>query len=189
MKDLICNRPLDLLQYYRNEEPEKVYQVTLAILEQFKKLVEDNYMWRIFTRKDRMPDETDWQFYLFSIADTYIKASQVDIDLNRESNSGVGALDFKLSRGTHGKTIVEIKRSSHPDLLQGYFTQLPTYMKADSSDFGLFIIIRENEKYDIAIQTVFDRKKQFEEEKGIKLPRIIVVDATSKMSASKQTIH
>ena len=185
LNDLVSNRPLDLLQFLQQDNPQSVYQVTLAILDQFKKLVEDNYMWRIFSRKGRNPDETDWQYYLLTIADTYIKAAKVDIDVNRESNPGVGALDFKFSRGAKGKTVVEIKRSGNQDLLHGYVTQLPTYMRAEAAEYGLFMIIREDEKYDAAIQNVFERKAQMEKEGALNLPEILVVDACPKASASK----
>lgn len=184
LQHLVKDRPLNLLHYVQLDNPCSIYDVTLAILDQFKKLVENNYMWKIFTRKGRKPDETDWQHYLLTVADTYITASHLDIDINRENNPGVGALDFKFSRGLKGKTIVEIKRSSHQDLLHGYITQLPTYMRAESAEFGLFMIIREDKKYDSAIQNVLDRKKQMEEE-GVSLPEIIVVDACPKPSASK----
>lgn len=186
LQDMAEEQPLNLLQFLQNNSPESVYQVACAIIEQFKKLVEDNYMWRIFNRKGRKPDETDWQYYLLSVADTYIKASNADIDLNREGNPGVGAMDFKFSRGSQGKTVVEIKRSSHPDLLHGYVSQLPTYMKAEQTVYGIFLIIREDVKYDGAIQGVFDRKKQMEDEGSENLPEIIVVDARPKKSASKE---
>ena len=185
LNDLISNRPLDLLQYLQPDNSQSVYQITLAIIEQFKKLVEDNYMWRVFSRKGRTPDETDWQYYLLTVADTYIKAAKVDIDVNRESNPGVGALDFKFSRGAKGKTVVEIKRSSNQDLLHGYVTQLPNYMRAETAEFGLFMIIRENEKYDAAIQNVFDKKVQMENNGALNLPEIVVVDACPKATASK----
>lgn len=186
LHDMAEEMPLNLLHYLTGNPSESVYKVTCAILEQFKKLVEDNYMCRIFNRKGRTPDETDWQYYLLSIADTYIKVSEADIDVNRESNPGVGALDFKFSRGSQGKTVVEIKRSSHQDLLHGYVKQLPTYMKAEKADFGIYMIIREDEKDDAAIQKVFDVKKQMESEGGTNLPEIILVDAKPKKSASKE---
>ena len=114
------------------------------------------------------------------------EASKADLDVNRESNPGVGALDFKFSRGAQGKTVVEIKRSSHKDLLHGYVKQLPSYMKAENANFGIYMIIREDEKYDTAIQKVLDIKKQIELEGESNFPEIIVVDATPKKSASKE---
>ena len=46
--------------------------------------------------------------------------------------------------------------------------------------------IREDEKYDTAIQKVLDIKKQIELEGESNFPEIIVVDATPKKSASKE---
>ena len=185
LQEMVNSHPLNLIQFIQQCTPQSVYDVACAILDQFKKLVEDNYMWRIFSRKGRTPDETDWQYYLLTVADTYIKASNVDLDVNRESNPGVGALDFKFSRGSQGKTVVEVKRSCHQDLLHGYVTQLPTYMKAERAEFGIFLIIREDEKYDDAIRKVYERKKQLQEEGGENIPEVIVVDARPKTSASK----
>lgn len=185
LQNMVNRQPLNLLQYIQPNASQSVYNVTRAILDQFKKLVEDNYMWRIFNRKGRTPDETDWQYYLLTVADTYIKASSVDIDVNRESNPGAGALDFKFSRGVQGKTVVEIKRSSHQDLLHGYVTQLPTYMRAERAEYGIFLVIRETEQYDDAIQKVFERKRQMEADGGNNVPDIIVVDAAPKKTASE----
>ena len=185
LQNMASDLPLNLYQYFHTHNSQSIYKVTCAILGQFKKLVENNYMWRIFNRRGRTPDEADWQYYLLTVADTYIKASKVDIDVNRENNSGVGALDFKFSRGSHGKTVVEIKRSSHKDLLHGYVTQLPTYMSAEQADYGIFLIIREDEKYNNAIKKVFERKNQMETEGCNNLPAIIVVDASPKKTASK----
>jgi hypothetical protein len=184
LAQVVEDQPLELLAFL-TDSPTCIFDIIRAILIQFKSLVENNYMWKVFHRKGRTPDETDWQLYLYSIADTYIKAANVDIDLTRENNSGVGAIDFKFAKGRKGKTIVEIKRASNENLLHGYVSQLPTYMQAESAEFGLFMIIREDEKCDAAIQSVFDRKAQMEKEGAINLPEIIVVDASPKASASK----
>lgn len=57
---------------------------------------------------------------------------------------------------------------------------------AEKADFGIYMIIREDEKDDVAIQKVFDVKKQMELESGTNLPDIILVDAKPKKSASKE---
>lgn len=167
---------------FKSSEP--ILETTRRILLQFKSLVEDNYMWRIFRKRNYHPIETDWQYYIYSIADTYIKAANLDIDLNRENNPGVGQLDFKLSRGAKGKTVVEIKRSSNQDLLHGYVTQLPLYMKAEKADFGFFVIIDEDNRNQEAIQFVQDKYDSLVAS-GEYAPEIIIVDARPRESASK----
>ncbi len=183
LQDMTIDCPLDLLQYFKGDNTRGVYQVACAILDQFKKLVEDNYMWKIFNRKGRKPDETDWQYYLFTVADTYIKASEADVDVTRENNPGPGEIDFKFTRGTIGKTVVELKRSGNKDMLHGYVSQLPAYMKAESAEFGIFIIIKEDDKNNGEIQKVFEYQRNLED-KGESSPMIIVVDARTKKSAS-----
>ena len=182
LSEIVDSNPLNLLQFV-SDAPESMFNVTMAILTQFKSLVEKNYMWKIFNRRNRTPDETDWQLYLFSIADTYIKASKVDVDVNRETNNGVGELDFKFSRGTKGKTVVEIKRSANQDLLHGYITQLPRYMEAESAEFGIFVIIRDDEIHDASIGLVYEKQKELRE-KGKCIPDIILVNACPKATAS-----
>lgn len=186
LQDMAEERPLNLLQFIQNNDPEGVYQVALAIVEQFKHLVEDKYMWKVFNRKNRTPDETDWQYYLMTVADTYITASGADVDLSRENNPGPGALDFKFTRGAKGKTVVEIKRSSHQDLLHGYATQLPEYMKSERAEYGIFLIIREDQLHDEAIQGILESKKHKENAGEVNVPEVIVVNAEPQKTASKR---
>jgi len=183
LNEVVDDYPLDLLALLTGPKGS-IYDVTLAIVKQFKSLVENNYMWKIFNRRGRTPDETDWQLYMFSIADTYIKASEADIDVTRENNPGVGELDFKFSHGAKGKTVVEIKRSGNENLLHGYVKQLPLYMKAEGAEDGIFVIVREDEKADDTIQSVFEKKEALAAT-GEYSPEIVVIDARPKASASK----
>lgn len=183
LQDMTVDCPLDLLQFFNGDNTQSVYHVASAILDQFKKLVEDNYMWKIFNRKGRKPDETDWQYYLLTVADTYIKASEADVDVTRENNPGPGEIDFKFTRGTTGKTVVELKRSSNKDMLHGYVSQLPAYMKAESAEYGIFMIIKEDDKNNEEIQKVLEYQRSLVSN-GESSPVILVVDARPKKSAS-----
>lgn len=182
LNQVVEDYPLNLLSFVSAPE-RSIYSVTMAILEQFKSLVENNYMWKIFNRKGRTPDETDWQLFIYSIANTYLKASELDIDVTRENNPGVGELDFKFSRGAKGKTVVEIKRSSNENLLHGYVTQLPLYMRAESAEHGIFVIIREDNKSEDTIQSIFEKKNALSAN-GEYAPEVVVIDASPKASAS-----
>lgn len=184
LNEVVDEYPLDLLSLLTSPKGS-IYDVVMAIVQQFKSLVENNYMWKIFNRRGRTPDETDWQLYMYSVADTYIKASGADIDVTRENNPGVGELDFKFSQGAKGKTVVEIKRSSNQDLLHGYVTQLPRYMHAESAEHGIFVVIREDNKYDDVIASVFEKQESLKVE-GTYAPEIVTIDASPKASASKE---
>ena len=142
-------------------------------------------MWKIFNRKCRKPDETDWQLYIYSIADTYIKAANVDIDVPREKNTGVGAIDFKFSQGRRGKTVVEVKRSGNINLLHGYVEQLPKYMRSEAADYGIFVIIKEDDSHEGSIQAVYYASTAMQQ-KGEYAPEIVLIDARVKSTASKQ---
>lgn len=184
LADLAINQPLELSQLLTNS-PSSIFDISRAIINQFKSLVENNYMWKIFNRKGREPDETDWQLYLYSIADTYIKAANIDIDVNRENNTGVGAIDFKFSRGRKGKTIVEVKRSGNVNLLQGYVTQLPTYMRSEVAEYGMYVIIKEDDMDEERIRSVYEACDVMKL-KGEYAPEIVLIDAHVKSTASKQ---
>lgn len=109
----------------------------------------------------------------------------MDIDVSRENNTGVGAIDFKFSRGRQGKTIVEVKRSGNVNLLHGYVTQLPEYMRSEAAEYGIFVIIKEDDMDEEHIRTVHEASSAIKQ-KGEYAPEIVVIDARVKSTASKQ---
>ena len=115
----------------------------------------------------------------------YIKAANVDIDVSRENNTGVGAIDFKFSKGQQGKTIVEVKRSGNINLLHGYVTQLPKYMRSEAAEFGIFVIIKEDDEDEERIRAVYEASSDMRL-KGEYAPEIVLIDACVKSTASKQ---
>jgi len=184
LAELTTYQPLKLW-HYLTDSPSSILDISRAVINQFKSLVENNYMWKIFNRKGREPDETDWQLYIYTIAATYIKAANVDIDVTRENNTGVGAIDFKFSRGRRGKTVVEVKRSGNINLLHGYLEQLPIYMRSEAADYGIFVIIKEDDSHEGGIQAVYEASSAIQQ-KGEYAPEIVVIDARVKGTASKQ---
>lgn len=163
-----------------NSEDDVVYESTLMICEHFKFLIEECRMYRMMYDGRKYKRETDWQHLLFVVASSYLKGSGYNIDVSPETDSGAGELDFKFSHGANAKTVVEVKLSDSPNLLHGYKTQLPKYIKAENGDHGVFIVI-ELDKVN---------KKQMDELKKANLAsdnpyEIIFVDAKAKPSASK----
>lgn len=182
IEELVASHPLNIPCVCQNcYTPEQVYSITKEICTQFKYLVEDNRMYKMLLKDNgKSKRESVWQLYLYSIAQTYLRAGHINISVDRESNSGAGELDFKFSQGQQCQTIVEVKLSDNPDLLHGYKTQLPQYVKAENADHALFIvIIVENINKKQFYELLNIHKKQ---EKG--QTEILFIDARPQKSAS-----
>lgn len=68
-------------------------------------------------------------------------ARAANINMERESLTGRGLLDFKFSRGHEFNVLVEVKLFTSAKLLEGLTTQLPTYLLADRSRYGIYVPI------------------------------------------------
>jgi hypothetical protein len=145
-------------------------------------MVENNGLWKFFHNSDGThKNETFSQLLFFAIAHSYCETN--NLDLSPESDAGRGPVDFKISQGFNDKINVEIKLSTNR-LLHGFQTQLPIYDKAEKTNKSIFLIIQLYDRHDKQIKKVFDCKNKHETVDK-KLPNIVVIDATKKMSASK----
>jgi hypothetical protein len=61
-------------------------------------------------------------------------------DINREENNGRGPVDFKVSRGSFDKTLVEFKLASNSQLKRNLEKQVEIYQKANNTDRALKVI-------------------------------------------------
>lgn len=177
--ELLDDNPIPL-NNIQGDESETVYQTTLNICNHFKFLVEKCRMYRMMLDGKKYKRETDWQHLLLVVASSYLKDNGSNIDVSPETDAGAGELDFKFSHGANAKTIVELKLSDNPNLLHGYRTQLPQYIKAENGDHGIFIVI-EIDKVN---------KKQIESLKKVCFTfenpyEIVYINAKPKPSASK----
>lgn len=162
---------------------EEIYELTLSMCNQFKRLVEDLRLSEILYRKNRKPDETDWQLLLWMVADTYKNVGEFDVAITRESNPGVGELDFQITRGTKANTVVEIKRSCNKDLIHGYRTQLAAYMRATQATDGIFMVIVEDDSIN-KVRVLLENVKIDMLKKGEYIPEIIFINGKHQPSAS-----
>lgn len=62
------------------------------------------------------------------------------LDVSREVNDGRGPVDFKISRGSFDKTLVEFKLASNPQLKRNLERQLEIYKKASDAEGGYKVI-------------------------------------------------
>lgn len=102
-------------------------------------------------------------------------------DVSREVNDGRGPADFKISRGSIDKTIVEFKLARNSQLKRNLEKQVDIYKKASDADKDLKVILYFTEsEYERVIGILRDLGIEGD-------PSIILIDARSdnKPSASK----
>lgn len=184
LQELLDEIPFQKPTEYENEEDE-VYKLTLAMCRQFKHLVEDNRLSELFYRHNRTPDETDWQLLLYTVADTYKIAGNLNLAITREDNPGVGEIDFHITKGSKANTVIEIKRSTNENLVHGYRTQLSAYMKAERAQSGIFMVIMEKDNIDEIKVKIAEVQKAMME-KGEYIPEIIFINGMRQNSASNR---
>ena len=184
LQELLDEIPFQKPTEYENEEDE-AYKFTLAMCHQFKHLVEHNRISELFYRNNRTPDETDWQLLLYTVADTYKIAGNLDLSITREDNPGVGEIDFHITKGSRANSVIEIKRSTNENLIHGYRTQLPAYMKAERAQSGIFMVIMEKDNIDEIKQKIGEVQKDMEN-KGEYIPEIVYINGMRQYSASNR---
>jgi hypothetical protein len=156
--------------------------VVESIIAQFKRNIEDNGLREHLFRDGSPLHERYSQRLFFATADTYCAAS--NLDLSREPNGGNGPVDFKISSGYDARVLVEIKLSSNPHLVQGFEHQLPAYEKSENTTSTFYVVIRvtESEKQIKQVREIYNKAQA----DGKKVPKLVVIDAMEKPSASKR---
>lgn len=109
----------------------------------------------------------------------------LNIDMNRESLTGRGLLDFKFSVGHDFRCLVEVKLFSSAKLADGLGTQLPIYLISDKSRYGIYVpIFLESADYDGRITTLHELAERRDRSHGVTLA-VIDIHAWRPKSASK----
>lgn len=174
--------PLDLSKY-RIITPINILKVVTQICNHFKSLIENNGWFEyLYDQIGKQKPERAPQLLFYGISEAYCIANNLDV--NREINSGIGSLDFKISKGYKAKVNVELKYSSNPNLLKGYENQLPAYNRAEKTDMSIYLIIRTDSNT-LKINRLL-KYRELEIDKGNRVPDIIIIDGRKQVSASKR---
>lgn len=141
-----------------------------------KDVVENKGGWRLFY-VDSEPVRREKDLHVLYRLTWFATPS----DVSREVDNGRGPADFKISRGSQDKSIVEFKLASNPQLRRNLERQVEVYKKASDTKKGLKVIIyfTENE-YDRATEILRDLGMGGD-------PSVILIDARAdnKPPASK----
>jgi hypothetical protein len=102
-------------------------------------------------------------------------------DVSREVNDGRGPADFKVSRGSPDKSLVEFKLASNSQLKRNLRSQVETYQKASGAHTGLKVVIFFTQAEHIKVQRIL------QELDLLSAPNVILIDARldNKPSGSK----
>lgn len=154
---------------------EGISNVVEQIITQFKFLIEERGLSKLLWNNGRRVSEKVSQMLFFSVAYSYCKAN--DIDINPEIDAGTGLIDFKFSYGFEKRVLVEIKLSSN-NIVHGYLRQLEIYKTSEETSNGFYIVIDVG-----SVDKKFEKLDQVEDPD---LSRIFLIDGSLKLSASKR---
>jgi hypothetical protein len=130
----------------------------------------------------------------------YITLTPFGIHVERETNAGVGLLDFKCLYTTKDRiplsVLIEFKLAHHGDIEHGLTKQLPTYLKANKSNHGVFLVMWFKDEQGMVFN---EPKRQTKTEMDARLRQVAesvqrkqgfiisteIIDASVRPSASK----
>lgn len=159
--------------FYR--ESDDSFEESLRRLHYLKSVIEDQDGYRYFYH-DKKPvhreEDLQLMYRLTWCASTY--------DVNREVNNGRGPVDFKVSKGSRDKTLIEFKLASNSKLKQNLKHQVGVYEAANNTAKSIKAILYFSESEFRKVQTTLT-------ELGLTGRRdVVLIDAcpTNKPSAS-----
>ncbi len=177
-KQAVLEHPLTLEIPQNDDDLDRL---VFKICNQLKQLIEIHGLWRLlYDDRNKPRSENAAQLLLYGVADSYCKANGIDI--SREVNNGRGPVDFKFSKGSNCKILVEVKLTSNAQLVHGIEKQLPIYMSQENTLKAYYLIIDNG--HSKRFERFQDYYNKLEREKKKKIP-YIYVDGNAKLSASR----
>jgi hypothetical protein len=125
---------LNLFGFYKIEGSS--YDEAMKRVQYLKQVIENNDGYRVFYLKGKpIKREQDLQimFKLTWNATTF--------DINAEVNNGRGPVDFKISKGSYDKTLVEFKLANNTKLKNNLAKQVGIYKAANQSNDSIKVIL------------------------------------------------
>ena len=164
--------------------PDQFIEFVGGICDRFKHYVEENRGWELLWNDDgSAKSERAAQLLFLGIVKNYCQAN--DIDITPEAEVGRGPVDFKVSRGSRLKTVIEAKLARNTKFWSGLKKQLPAYMRAEGVTSGFFVVIIYSDKDVERIRDIHKVLDSVNSALEYRI-RVIVVDASrGKSSASK----
>lgn len=126
------------------ESQEELMELLEQIISRFKLFIESKGGWRLLWNDDHtVKHEEAIQLAFLGMAGDYLR--QFDVELDREVDFGRGPVDFKVSRGSRIRALLEVKKVENGKFWHGLETQLPSYLESDDSEYGWLIAVQFND--------------------------------------------
>lgn len=173
--------PLALREIRTNED---LIDLVDDIVSQFKHFIEQQRGWSLLHNSDgKEKPEESIQLLFLGMAQPYLR--HFDVELDREVELGRGPVDFKVSRGSSIRLVIEVKKLLNGKFWHGLHTQLPSYMFSDDTLKGWFIAVdlKESNTAKNRIRDLPDMVKLVCERSG-KRVEYTVIDGKRPRSAS-----
>lgn len=151
------------------------YASSLERVNFLKHVIENNDGYRIFYKKGKAIASEDTIQRIFRL--TWFASP---MDVNAEVNNGRGPADYKISYGNRDSCIVEFKLGSSKTIRKNLLNQTEIYKKASKSINDIKVILCYTKAEIAKVARIL---KSIHQEKA---ENIVVIDATKKISASKQ---
>jgi hypothetical protein len=161
----------------------------VEMLDLFKHFVEEQGGWSLLwvdPKTGKEKPESAAQLLFLGMAQPYFRSFGVELD--REVNLGRGPVDFKLSKGTPVRMLLEFKKGHNGKFWNGLDQQLPSYLLSDDCPEGWFVAIqyRSGDAARKKFRTLPRRVRLLSNEVGRRID-FFTIDARPKPSASKLT--
>ena len=155
------------------EETTDTFKNTvISMVQEFKNAIEHKKGHTILNTPDGTVNEKGVQALFNIIAYLYLKNTNVLV--NSEVDTGRGSVDFYFSIGKEYRALIELKLGNHKRYTDGINYQLPTYLKAEDANFGVFVLIcyteEQYEKSNKLYETAGDLSKEYD--KDIRFERV-----------------
>jgi hypothetical protein len=158
--------------------PVDSFGAALARVQYMKNIIENNDGYRDFYVSGR-PVKTEADLHIL-YKYTWFGSG---FDVNQEVNNGRGPADFKISRGSDDKTLVEFKLATNTKLERNLQNQLRIYEAANSTKKSIEVIFFFTEKGEDRVRGIMDKLKLLESDSLV----LIDARADNKPSASVAT--
>jgi len=137
--ELIKQEPCDKRAFEKSQKG--LNELVITVIERFQFLIEDKGLNKLLWKEDKKSrcKESVAQLIFHAVALIYCEAN--DVDINPETDTGTGLIDFKFSSGYRSKVVVEIKYSDNPQLIHGIEIQLQQYLKSEKADKGYYVVL------------------------------------------------